>query len=66
MSIKAMDEVLSRIVRDKAFRDLLRHDPEHALVGYDLTPQERANLAKLKKRARQTRPTKPGHSFSLN
>jgi len=33
MSIQAMDEVFSRLVRDKAFRELLRCDPEKALAN---------------------------------
>ena len=74
MSIKAMDEVLSRMIRDRAFRDLLRRDPEQALTGYDLTPEERANLFRFKKGRslkKVNRPpvgpaTEAGHSFSLN
>ena len=73
MSIKVMDEVLSRMFLDKDFRDLLRSDPEQALAGYDLTPTERAAFQKLKKRGARKKRNQPdlrsvnsGHSFSLN
>lgn len=71
MSIKVMDEVLSRIILDKAFRELLRDDPERALAGYDLTLEERAALARLRKQqpATKKRPSdrvKARHPFSLN
>ena len=62
MSIKVMDEVFIRLVRDKDFRELLRRDPEQALADYDLTPEERAAFARLSRRSRR----KPGHSVSLN
>ena len=51
MTIKEMDALFHRMLRDKAFRALLREDPEAAAAGYDLTPGERANLARFKKRA---------------
>ena len=38
------DEVLERLVMDPAFRDVLRADPDRALAGYRLQPQERAVL----------------------
>ena len=38
------DEVLERLVMDPAFRDVLRADPDRALAGYRLEPQERAVL----------------------
>jgi hypothetical protein len=75
MSVKIMDEVLSRLFLDKEFRQLLRHNPEHALAGYDLTPKERAALSKLRKRRTPLPrkmikaapfPKNSDHSFSLN
>ena len=51
MSIKVIDEVLSRMILDKEFRDLLRHDPEHTLASYELIPEERAALYRLRKQA---------------
>ena len=53
MTTKVMDIVLSRLYLDAQFRDLLRHDPEQALAGYDLAPHERAALSRLKVRARR-------------
>jgi hypothetical protein len=49
MSIKAMDEVLSRWFRDGRFREQIRRDPEGALAGYDLTPVERERWLRLKR-----------------
>lgn len=73
MSIKSMDEILSRMILDQEFRDLLRRDPKWALAGYELTPEEQNALAKLKKRPspKMTNRFDPsatgtGHSFSLN
>ena len=42
MSQDARDNVLERALTDPAFRALLARDPEKALAGYDLTPEERA------------------------
>lgn len=58
MSVKTMDEIFHRMLRDKAFRKLLRQNPEAAAAGYDLTPQERANLARFKKRTPQEQPNR--------
>jgi hypothetical protein len=64
MTIKAMDEILSRMVLDKSFRELLHRDPEQALAGYDLTPLERAAWFKLKKRSFSTEQNPSRLSFS--
>ncbi len=73
MSTKAMDEILSRWFLDGQFRAQLRRDPEQALSGYDLTPEQRARLFKLKRPAPQDKPetvdsplAKRSQSFSLN
>ena len=60
MTIKVMDTVLSRLYLDEKFRELLRHDPERALAGYDLTPHERAALSRLKKCASRTKSSESG------
>lgn len=44
MSREAIAQVLERASTDAAFREALRRNPEHALQGYDLTPEERAAL----------------------
>ena len=42
MSQQALDAVLERAMNDAAFRAQLARDPAKALVGYDLTPEERS------------------------
>jgi len=56
-----MDEVINRLLRDKNFRNLLRRDPEQALSGYDLTPEEKLAFFKLKKRVSDEEVTNPAH-----
>ena len=49
MSTNDMDQILYRWFLDGEFREQLRNDPEQALAGYDLTPEQQARLFKLKK-----------------
>lgn len=44
MSAKELESVLTRAMSDTAFADLLFADPEKALAGCDLTPEELAAL----------------------
>jgi hypothetical protein len=44
MSRQALEEVLARAMEDHDFRSRLLRDPEPALAGYDLSPQERDAL----------------------
>lgn len=41
---KALEDVVSRALVEPGFRKLLREDPNTALAGYDLTPDEIAAL----------------------
>ena len=42
MSQEALSKVIERASTDSAFRTQLQSNPESALAGYDLTPEERA------------------------
>lgn len=42
MSQQALDSVLERAISDAGFRAQLAKDPATALIGYDLTDEERA------------------------
>lgn len=42
MSAERVSAIVDRAMSDAAFRDLLAREPEAALRGYDLTPDERA------------------------
>ena len=44
MSKQAMTQVVERASADAKFRAQLQRDPENALAGYDLSPDERAAL----------------------
>jgi hypothetical protein len=44
VSAEAVAEVLARALRERAFADALRADPERACAGYDLTAEERAAI----------------------
>ena len=44
MSIEIFQRVLTRAASDAAFADLLFADPERALAGCDLTPEEALSL----------------------
>jgi hypothetical protein len=46
VSAEAVAEILGRALRERAFAELLRTEPERALAGYDLTPAERAAIAR--------------------
>lgn len=48
---KEIDEILSRWLRDGEFRQQLRHNPEKVLADYELTPEQRTRLLKLKKQS---------------
>ena len=39
-----LDDVLERLITDAGFRQALEQDPERALAGYPLTPEERSVL----------------------
>lgn len=45
MSEERLHEILDRAMADAAFRELLARDPDEALAGYDLAPEERAKFA---------------------
>ncbi len=47
MSKEAVQNLIGRAVMDEEFRKLLFSDPEKALEGYDLTPQEKKLLRSL-------------------
>ncbi len=42
MSAEQVSAIVDRAMSDAVFRDLLAREPEAALRGYDLTPDERA------------------------
>ena len=42
MSQDAMAKIIERASTDESFRTQLRSNPEGALAGYELTPEERA------------------------
>ena len=44
MSRQTIAQVVDRASTDAQFRAQLERDPENALAGYDLTPQERSAL----------------------
>ena len=46
MSAEAVAEILGRALRERAFAELLRTEPDRALAGYDLTSAERAAIAR--------------------
>lgn len=48
MSQQAVAQVIGRAVVDAEFRDLLFSDPDQALVGYDLTMEERQAILATK------------------
>ncbi|MCA9920745.1 MAG: Franean1_4349 family RiPP [Anaerolineales bacterium] len=43
----ALEQVVTKAVNDKTFRQLLLNDPQKALEGYDVTDEERKLLAAL-------------------
>lgn len=45
MSQAAVEQVIGRLVIDRAFRELMQRDRQTALTEYDLTPGERDGLA---------------------
>ena len=47
MPSEAVQNLIGRAVMDEEFRKLLFSDPEKALEGYDLTPQEKKFLLSL-------------------
>ncbi len=74
MSQDAMAKVIERASTDAAFRTQLRSNPESALAGYDLTPEERAavmsgdtgSMSSLGVDARVSKidnPAEPGDAF---
>ena len=52
MSVKAMDKVFSRWLLDGEFRARMNDDPDNALIGFDLTDEERTRLANVLSRKR--------------
>lgn len=49
MSLRALDQVLMRLVLDGSFRAQMRIDPGPLLDAYDLSPAERARLMRLQR-----------------
>ena len=47
MSPEAVESILSRAMGDAAFADLLFRDPDEALAGFDLTPDEAAKFKSM-------------------
>ena len=47
MSKSAVEQIIGRAVLDEKFRQLLFSDPDKALAGYDLTPEERKGILAL-------------------
>jgi hypothetical protein len=45
MSQDALSKIVERASTDAAFRSQLSSNPESALAGYDLTPEERAAVS---------------------
>lgn len=56
VSVEQMREILDRAMTDASFRDLLHRDPDAALGGYDLAPEERAKFASGTARAERLEP----------
>jgi hypothetical protein len=48
MSQQAVEQIVGRLVTDEKFRKLFFSNPEEALKGHDLTPDERKALLKIK------------------
>ncbi len=44
MSAEAVAKILARTLRERAFAELLRTEPDRALADYDLTAAERAAI----------------------
>jgi hypothetical protein len=44
MSKEAIEQVIERVLREPAFLGQIRESPARALLGYDLTPEERTLL----------------------
>ncbi len=51
-----MQQIIDRAIGDAAFRELLARDPESALRGYDLAPEERAKFGSGTARAERLEP----------
>nr|UXE45377.1 hypothetical protein Hi04_10k_c4711_00023 [uncultured bacterium] len=47
MSVQNVTNIVSKAMRDRAFRDQLFSKPEQALKGYDLTPEEAKGLTAI-------------------
>jgi hypothetical protein len=47
MSVQNVTNVISKAMRDRAFRDQLFSKPDQALKGYDLTPEEAKGLTAI-------------------
>jgi hypothetical protein len=74
MSREALAQVVERASTDAAFRAQLQSNPESAVTGYDLTPEERAALRSRDTEALRTlgvdariskvdNPAEPGDAF---
>ena len=46
MSAETVAEILARALRERAFAELLRTEPDRALAGYELTAAERAAIVR--------------------
>lgn len=47
MSVQNVTNIVSKAMRDRAFRDQLFSKPDQALKGYDLTPEEAKGLTAI-------------------
>jgi hypothetical protein len=47
MATQTVQDIIRRAVADEGFRHLLLNKPDEALVGYDLTEDERSILSNL-------------------
>lgn len=56
MSAEGVQRILDRAMSEPAFRELLSRDPDAALGGYELTPEERARFSSGSARAERLEP----------
>ena len=47
MSLENVNKIIDKALIDEAFRELLYHDPEKVIVGYELAEHERSMLCRL-------------------
>ncbi len=49
MSTEAVKTIIGRAIAEESYRELLFTDPDQALAGFDLTPEEISTLKGLKR-----------------